>query len=179
MEWMSSSLVYLWDQLTVTTVWNTGETGDINTLQKSVRKYQLSCSLRIFHVRSAKYRTVISMQLKLNYLTKVDIEYQNWSILLTSKLQDNLSQTRQIIFSNFCPRSNARTVSMLLSHFKNVLLAKWCSFLSIPKKVCCAKTEFINVRINGCFFAYKSGFLVCYSVVEGLRERAIGQGCWK
>ena len=28
-EWMSSSLVYLWDQLTVTTVWNTGETGDI------------------------------------------------------------------------------------------------------------------------------------------------------
>ena len=26
---MSSSLVYLWDQLTVTTVWNTGETGDI------------------------------------------------------------------------------------------------------------------------------------------------------
>ena len=28
MEWMSSSLVYLWDQLTVTTVWNTGETGD-------------------------------------------------------------------------------------------------------------------------------------------------------
>ena len=26
---MSSSLVYLWDQLTVTTVWNTGKTGDI------------------------------------------------------------------------------------------------------------------------------------------------------
>ena len=29
MEWISSSLVYLWDQLTVTTVWNTEETGDI------------------------------------------------------------------------------------------------------------------------------------------------------
>ena len=27
--WMSSSLVYLRDQLAVTTVWNTGETGDI------------------------------------------------------------------------------------------------------------------------------------------------------
>ena len=26
---MSSSLVYLWDKLTVTTVWNTGETGDM------------------------------------------------------------------------------------------------------------------------------------------------------
>ena len=25
------SPVYLWDQLTVTTVWNTGETGDINS----------------------------------------------------------------------------------------------------------------------------------------------------
>ena len=26
---MSSFLVYLWDHLTVTSVWNTGETGDI------------------------------------------------------------------------------------------------------------------------------------------------------
>ena len=39
-EWMSSSLVYLWDQLTVTLVWNTGETGDINYLQNEVTSYQ-------------------------------------------------------------------------------------------------------------------------------------------
>ena len=31
MEWMLSSLVYLWDQLTVTTVWNSGETGDTHS----------------------------------------------------------------------------------------------------------------------------------------------------
>ena len=29
MEWVSSFLVYIWDQLTVSAVWNTGETGDI------------------------------------------------------------------------------------------------------------------------------------------------------
>ena len=31
-QYLRWSLVYLWDQLTVTTIWNTGETGDIDTV---------------------------------------------------------------------------------------------------------------------------------------------------
>ena len=37
MEWMSSSSVYLWDQLTVTTIWNTGENGDIYLSKNSIQ----------------------------------------------------------------------------------------------------------------------------------------------
>ena len=41
MEWMSSSLVYLWDQLTVTTAWNTGETGDIDIYYFSALRFKI------------------------------------------------------------------------------------------------------------------------------------------